>query len=209
MSVPTTSYSALNLEEAKRALSAGELVLLPLAGAYVLACDASDPHAVERVSTLKDRPFGKPLPLLFSDFEAVQRAQVETPLLSLARDFWPGPLTLSVPAFPGLPSSVTQGVHMVGIRVPEAEALRMLLRSLGRPIVATSANPSGQPAALTLEECERYRFEGVTGYLESPLGARKRSTVVGLIDGRLVCYREGSYSQESVEEAWLSRRMTH
>lgn len=202
-------YPTLNQDEALRALDKGGCILMPLGGAYVLSCDAINAEAVRRISQLKGRPFGQPLPLLFSSLSEVRNAQVETPLLSLADAFWPGPLTLSVPAFPGLPASVTQGIHMVGIRVPTSAAVRQLISALGRPLVATSANPSGQPAALSLEDCVRYRFSGLTGRLDIPLGTRERSTVVALAEGRLRFHREGRYTRREIEAAWLRCRMTH
>ena len=72
---------------------------------------------------------------------------MDSPLAVLAEQFWPGALTLVVPAFPGLPTQVTAGTNMVGVRVSAHPVARKLVERLGEPVVATSANLTGQPAA--------------------------------------------------------------
>jgi L-threonylcarbamoyladenylate synthase len=113
-----------------------------------------DPAAIVRLYEAKDRPPRKPIPVLIGELE--QLAQVAPlPLSSLAerlsRRFWPGPLTLVLPALPTLPSILTASQPTVGVRMPDHDALRALIRQTG-PLAATSANRSGAVEARTAAE---------------------------------------------------------
>jgi L-threonylcarbamoyladenylate synthase len=134
------------VREAAEVLRRGGIVAYPTETFYGLGALARDAAAVERLARVKGRPDGKPLPLLAAD-----RAQVEEVALlgdvaaRLADAFWPGPLTLVLPARAGLPAAITAGTGTVGIRVPGSAVARALARAAGGAIVSTSANPSGAP----------------------------------------------------------------
>lgn len=141
------------IELAKDQLLAGELVAIPTETVYGLAANAFDPSAVAKVFTLKGRPPHHPL---------IVHIAPEWPLAQFARDipeyvpkliaaFWPGPLSLVLPKHPAIDPSITGGQDSVAIRSPNHPTTLALLRALGKPLVAPSANPFGKVSPTTAE----------------------------------------------------------
>ena len=194
----TVSEAAL-AEEVAEVLRAGGLVVLPTETVYGLCARGDDPAALERLREAKGRD-QRPFAFLAPDLQAVQAAGAELPLpaLRLARRYWPGPLTLVLDQ---------QGGGTRGWRVPGHGFVRAVLQRTGVPVVATSANRSGQPDAVTCAEALA-AVGGATALAvdggRSPLGAP--STVVRVGGGRpLEVLREGFLSGEEVERTALRR----
>lgn len=196
----------LTTDEAVEALRRGEVVVLPTDTSYGLGCRAYDHEAVARVVVAKRRPPGRPLPVLLPGVDLLRHHDLETPLLHLAELFWPGPLTIVVPAFPGLPPAVTAGTNMVGVRVSAHPLARAIVEALGEPVVATSANRTGETAAASAAECDDVGFEGVAGIVDGGQLVGGASSVVGLRDGDLVVFREGPLGTQALREAWTTIR---
>ena len=136
------------IRRAAELLKQGSVAAIPTDTLYGLAANPFDGVAVTRLFTVKDRAVEKALPLV-----AASRAQVEaslgalSPLAArLANTFWPGPLTLIVPAPATLAPEVTGGTGTVAVRVPDHVVTRALCDACGSPLTATSANRSGEPA---------------------------------------------------------------
>ncbi|HEU4401050.1 MAG TPA: L-threonylcarbamoyladenylate synthase [Candidatus Polarisedimenticolia bacterium] len=144
------------LHQAGRLLHAGRLVAYPTETFYGLAADPFNPQAVERVFAAKGRPERMALPLIAPDEASVMTCVREfpEPARRLAAAFWPGPLTLVLPASRMLPARLLGGGHTVGVRISPHPIASALARAAGGPIVATSANRSGRPAPSTAEEVE-------------------------------------------------------
>jgi tRNA threonylcarbamoyl adenosine modification protein (Sua5/YciO/YrdC/YwlC family) len=142
-----------------RTLEAGEVVALPTDTFYGLAVDPVNLRAVDRIYDLKSRARHKPLSLLIEDM--AQAYELARPLDGafdrLAERFWPGPLTIIVKAGSKLPLRVTANTGNVALRVPEATLCRSIVRELGLPITATSANLRGLPEC-TYAGCVREQF---------------------------------------------------
>jgi L-threonylcarbamoyladenylate synthase len=188
------------IEAAAATLRRGGVVAYPTETFYGLGALARDAAAVARLAGAKGRPEGKPLPLLAADRAMVEEVAELGPLAArLADRFWPGPLTLVLPARPGLPDAVTAGTGTVGVRVPGSEVARALSRAAGGPIVSTSANPSGGPPPSRAEELEpglRARLDGVLDCGPAPGGLP--STVAAVEDGRVRLVRAGAVPFEQV-----------
>ena len=142
------------VEEAVRLLAADELVVFPTDTVYGVGAHGLREAAVVKLFDAKVRPPHKAIPLLLSDAADVERVGEHlTPLArSLMARYWPGALTLVVWAKAGLPPSLTAGEPTVAVRVPDSQVTRDLIRRLGAPLAATSANVSGQPSARTALE---------------------------------------------------------
>jgi L-threonylcarbamoyladenylate synthase len=123
----------------------GGLAAVPTDTLYGLAADPFNASAVARIFTIKRRDLERALPLVASDLEQVRSVVGElTPLADrLATRFWPGPLTLVLPAAASLAPEVTGGGPTVGVRVPAHDVTRALCAAAGVPLTATSANISG------------------------------------------------------------------
>jgi L-threonylcarbamoyladenylate synthase len=142
------------LAEAARRILAGEPVAVPTETVYGLAADATDPEAVARIYAAKGRPSFNPLIVHVESLAAAERlAEFTDEARALAEAFWPGPLTLVLPrrAGSGLAPAVSAGLATIGLRVPSHPAMLALLRAVGRPLAAPSANASGGISPTTAE----------------------------------------------------------
>jgi L-threonylcarbamoyladenylate synthase len=128
-------------------LRGGGLVAFPTETVYGLGADGLDAAAVRRIFAAKGRPGDNPLILhVGSPAEAAVYGALGDAAAALAARFWPGPLTLVVPARAGLPAELRAGLATVALRCPEHPMARNLLAAAGRPLAAPSANRSGRPS---------------------------------------------------------------
>src|SRR5574341_399967 len=148
--LPSTSPGTI--PRALEILRAGGLVVFPTDTVYGVGSLAFDGEAVESIYKAKDRPIEKAVPVLIGDMDDLEKVAMDLPKMAriLASRFWPGPLTILVPKRPDLPESVSVA-STVGVRVPDHEVARALLRAAG-PMAVTSANLSGQASPRTAEE---------------------------------------------------------
>ena len=134
-------------------LRAGGVIGFPTDTAYALGADPFNEGAVRRIFEIKRRPETKPILLIASTVAmAGSVAYLSRTALALAERFWPGPLTMIVPARDSVPPVVTAGSGNVGLRLPAADFARRLIDAFGKPITATSANLSGMPSTVTAAE---------------------------------------------------------
>lgn len=170
------------MRAAAEVLRAGGVVAYPTETFYGLGALARDGAAVARLAHAKGRPDGKPLPLVAADAAQVEEVAELGPVARrLADAFWPGPLTLVLPARGGLPAEITAGTATVGVRVPGSEVARALAREAGGALVSTSANLSGEPPparAADLSAALRARLDHVLDGGATPGGLP--STVIAL-----------------------------
>lgn len=139
-------FSDESIVEAARLILAGEPVAVPTETVYGLAADATNAEAVGRIYEAKGRPSFNPLIVHVPDIAAAKRiGEFNEAAHELARRYWPGPLTLVIPLRAGsdIASIVTAGLPTIGLRVPAHPAMQALLRGVGRPLAAPSANASG------------------------------------------------------------------
>lgn len=142
-----TPYGAPAIAEATALIREGECVAVPTETVYGLAADATNGAAVARIYEAKGRPSFNPLIVHVSSLqEAENLALFDDTARALAARFWPGPLTLVLPARPGSPVAAlaTAGLATIALRVPAHRAMRALLQACGRPLAAPSANASGR-----------------------------------------------------------------
>lgn len=172
--------TAFRIRRAASILRAGGVIAYPTEGVWGLGCDPDNDAAVRRILELKRRDPAKGLILVAADID-----QLEPYLAGLGEDeysrlraSWPGPVTWLVPAN-GTASRWITGRHPgLALRVSALPQLAVLCRLFGGPIVSTSANPSGRPAALTALRVRRY-FPGRLDYvLCGPLGGRRGPSTI-------------------------------
>ncbi len=198
---------AINLERAVAVLKNGGVVAIPTDTLYGLAADVFNPAAIDRVFAIKGRPENLALPVLVSGWEQVERVAEDTPpqTRTLAARFWPGALTLVVQKAPGLPDRLTAGGPTVAVRMPDHPAPIELIDGLGGPITGTSANISGGPDLLTLEELSAEIGSEVDYILtDGPEPKGIASTVVDITSGHPKLLREGAIPFEQVLLTWVT-----
>jgi L-threonylcarbamoyladenylate synthase len=200
--MPPPIFLDTQIERGIRILRKGGLVAFPTDTVYGLGADAFNTEAVERIYRVKGRSPTQPFPLLVADISQVSMvAATWTPLASaLARRFWPGALTLLLPAASSLPSILTAGSGTVGVRLPCHPIPTALARGVGNPIIGTSANLTGKASALTAGEV-RAQLGGlvdlVIGGGRCPRGVE--STVVDATSAAARMVRAGAISREALE----------
>lgn len=142
------------LREAAAIIMHGGIVIYPTETVYGIGVRYDDPQALERLFDLKNRAQHKPVLLLLPRSEDLQRISSRVPPEArlLAERFWPGPLTLVVPAAPDLSALVTGNGTTVGCRVSSSASAARLVMACGIPITSTSANLSGGPNPSSVEE---------------------------------------------------------
>ncbi|MGE9294413.1 MAG: L-threonylcarbamoyladenylate synthase, partial [Puniceicoccales bacterium] len=141
--LPPTDAS---VHQAARFLVSGDLVALPTETVYGLAADATNPEAVAKIFAAKDRPSTNPLIVHIDGPERVldYAEPLDDRWQRMADAFWPGPLTLILPRREKrIVDAVTAGLNTVGLRVPDVEITRKVIREAGKPLAAPSANPAG------------------------------------------------------------------
>lgn len=140
-----------DIERAVAELAAGKLIGLPTETVYGLAADGTNPAAVRRIFAQKGRPTGHPLILHLGESAWIHRYARDVPplALDLAEAYWPGPLTLVLKRTEEVPLEVTGGLDTVALRVPRHPLALEVLRRLGRPLAAPSANRFGEVSPTT------------------------------------------------------------
>jgi len=164
---------------ARAALGRGELVVLPTDTVYGVAADAFNPAAVQRLLDAKGRGRTSPPPVLIADVTALDALASTVPdaVRSLADAFWPGALTIILPAQPSLAWDLGETNGTVALRIPASEVTRELLAETG-PLAVSSANLTGQPAARNAAEAAEQLGDSITIYLDAGTTESDASTIV-------------------------------
>jgi L-threonylcarbamoyladenylate synthase len=180
-------------QEIRGLLKRGELLVYPTDTLYALGGLATCAAAAQRVRSAKGREHGKALSVVAANREQIQDLCPEwgDAAQELAEAFWPGPLTLVVSAGSGWPREVTAGTGSIALRVPAAELTRQLCRLAG-PLIATSANRSGEPPATNSSEAADAFSDAVSMVIDSGVPAQGLpSTIVDVTGARARLLREG------------------
>ena len=177
------------------ALAAGGIVALPTETVYGLAADACRPDAVAKIFAAKGRPGFNPLIVHVADAAQVEAlVELNVTARALAARFWPGPLTLVLPARPGngIAPAVAAGLPTLAIRVPAHPVMQAVLRGVGRPLAAPSANASGGISPTTAAHVAAslgHRAPMIVDGGPTPGGLE--STIVAVAGDRITLLRPG------------------
>ncbi|MFC5395628.1 L-threonylcarbamoyladenylate synthase [Bosea vestrisii] len=184
-------------------LRAGKLVALPTETVYGLAADASNDRAVAAIYAAKERPSFNPLISHLPDVEAARRQGLfDAPALALAKAFWPGPLTLVVPASSSCTvcSLARAGLDSVALRVPSDPVARAVLQAAGRPIAAPSANRSGRVSPTQAEHVLADLDGRIDAVLDAgPTAVGVESSIVACLGGVPRLLRPGGVPRAALE----------
>ena len=192
-----------DVAEAARALARGGVVAYPTETVYGLGVDARRDDAIASMIALKGRDEGRGISLLVTDLEMARPLLGAPPpadALALTRAFWPGPLTIVLPASKSVAPSLVGPSGGVGLRCSSDPFARRLVEAFGAPVTSTSANRSGEEPARSAAEVRRaFGEEGLAYILDG--GDRTDSsvsTVVEFFEGRASVRRAGAVRTESI-----------
>jgi L-threonylcarbamoyladenylate synthase len=191
------------IKQAINILKNGGIVAYPTDTVYGLGACMTDINAVDRIFQVKGRPKGMALPVLLADQKQIAEiVMAVTPSAKrLADEFFPGALTIILPKSTNVPGIITGGGRTIAFRIPNHPVPLALVNGLGKPIVGTSANLSGQPSALTAAEVRNQIGDKIDMVIDGgkcPGGIE--STVIDLSGERPVIRRQGAISIEKLRK---------
>ena len=184
-------------------IRAGELVAIPTETVYGLGADGLNEEAVARIFQAKGRPQDNPLILHISEAKEMERFCHSIPrdAYELAERFWPGPLTMVLPAREIVPKRTTGGLSTVAVRCPDNVVTRQIIRLSGCPIAAPSANLSGKPSTTTAQHVLHDHDGKIAAVVDGgPCRVGLESTIVDLTEARPRLLRPGGITPEQLLE---------
>jgi L-threonylcarbamoyladenylate synthase len=200
-----------DIQRAAEILRSGGLVVFPTETVYGLGANALDPAAIRKIYALKGRPATSPLIVHVASIEQARGLAAEWPQEAerLAREYWPGPLTLVVPKKSLIPDEATAGLPTVGLRMPRHPIALALLHETGFPIAAPSANRFTHLSPTTAQHV-REAFGDDTPFLldGGPCEVGLESTVIAVTPDGLEVLRPGMAFVEDAQESEPSSTTT-
>ncbi|MGL3149955.1 L-threonylcarbamoyladenylate synthase [Microbacterium sp. A82] len=200
------------MRHARQAIARGELIVLPTDTVYGLAADAFTPAAVQRLLDAKGRGRNQPPPVLVASQSALAALveEIPEPVQRLVDEFWPGGLTIILPAQPSLSWDLGDTLGTVAVRMPDLHLALELLAETG-PLAVSSANLTGKDAAVSAVDAERMLTDSVAVYLDG--GFSQSGVASTIIDAtslvrrgadddsepRVRVLREGAISRQRLE----------
>jgi L-threonylcarbamoyladenylate synthase len=187
---------------AKEFLQKRQLVAIPTETVYGLAGNALDEKAVLSIFETKNRPSFDPLIVHTDSLKKLAEYVQEIPEAAflLAKEFWPGPLTLLLPKKDIIPDLVTSGLDTVAVRIPDHPLTLALLSELDFPLAAPSANPFGYISPTSAAHVNQQLGEKIPYILDGgECGIGIESTIIGFVDGIPTIYRLGGLAIEAIE----------
>lgn len=193
-----------SITQAASVIARGGCVVFPTRCLYGLAVDAFHPQAVKRVYAIKQRSTTKPLLILVSETGKIHHVadSVSKHAKKMMARFWPGSLTVIVPANSQLPPALTAETGTIGVRQAGHPVAAALAQACRNPITGTSANLSGRPGCRTIEELDPSITHSVDLILDcGPLVGGRGSTVIDTTQHPIAILREGSISGKDLKQA--------
>ena len=192
--------SAVAVARCARLLAGGGVAAIPTDTLYGLAASIRAPQAVARVLGIKTRDPGAGVPVLVESVaQAGEIADLSPEARRLARAFWPGAVTLVLPARPGVDRRLLGPVGTVGVRVPASVIVRDLIRLVGAPLTGTSANLHNQPPPMTAQAAADAVGHVVDLVLDGGPGAGAPSTVIDLAHDPPLILRAGAVDAPTIQ----------
>lgn len=190
-----------NINQASKILKSGGLIAFPTETVFGLGVIYNNKESYDRLNVVKRRPPEKPYTVMCADPEdALKFIEANETSRKLINKFMPGQFTLIGKAKAGLPEWCVSKEGTVGIRVPDLEIVREMIRKVGKPLLVPSANKSGETPANTAKEAENIFKDEIDAIVEGESNSKTPSTII-LVDGSSIkMIREGIITLKQVEE---------
>lgn len=197
------------IEKAVEFLKAGEVIAYPTETIYGLGADLFNPKAIKKIYDLKRRDYGLPISILVSDIEMLKTVVEIVPkeALPLIRKFWPGPLTICMPASNNIPKSLISNTNKVGLRISSHPISSALVHAFGKPVTTTSANLSDFPPSLNIKHIQSYFGDKLKCIVDGgECTPTKGSTVVDVSEESMRIIRDGAIPSSEVIDVFRKRK---
>lgn len=190
------------IDRAAKAIEQGQLVAVPSDALYTILADPVNLHAVGRVFAAKGRENVRSLPLVISDVLMAEdlAKELSSRFYVLARHFWPGPLTMIVPAASKVPLKVTGNTGRLAMRQPKSAVVTAIIERVGHALISTSANISGEPTISSGIDC----FASLDGRIDLVLDGGwctgQGATTIDITEPYWRVIKEGAVSEREIGE---------
>jgi L-threonylcarbamoyladenylate synthase len=190
------------IDRAATAILRGKIVAIPTEARYSLVADPFNLQAVAGVFAAKGREAARSLPLLVADMMMAEElaSEVSARFRILARHYWPGPLTIIVPASAKVPLRVTGNTGRLAMRQSKSKVAQMLIERINQPLIATSANLSGQPTCASGIEVFGTMDGRVDLVLDGGMSPGLGATTVDITEPYWRVIREGAIAEKELAE---------
>lgn len=182
------------LKQCVETLKQGGIIVFPTETVYGIGANAYDEHAVRKIYEIKQRPNEKPLSIMVSNIKEIEKYAIISNEIErkIIEKYMPGPITIVLKKKPGVFDYISSGKETIGIRIPDNEIILKILNQSKFPIVAPSANISGKPSGIVLEEILK-DFNGKVDICINGGQAKlsEPSTIVEVKNNRPVILRQG------------------
>ncbi|HJB06192.1 MAG TPA: threonylcarbamoyl-AMP synthase [Candidatus Merdibacter merdigallinarum] len=197
----TIIYEKEQIETVIRELRAGKVIAFPTDTVYGLGVCYDDEDALQRLKAAKGRPENKPIPTMVGNRrQLAEVAAVNETIERLADAFLPGALTLILRRRAQVADYVTNGLDTIGVRMPDDPFVLALIDGLGKPMLVTSANRSGEKTGTTFEEVMEQLDGRIDGIVRGTCGCLSASTIIDVSQEEVRLLREGPISREAIDQ---------
>ncbi len=184
-------YTQDQLDQVVDAFQAHKVLALPTDTVYGVGVLYGDLAALDHLKHAKHRPETKPIPMMVSNLEQMKQiAKVDARTEKLVQTFLPGPLTLVLPVSETLDLAYTNGKKTVAVRIPDEPFVLAVIEKLGKPLLVSSANVSGKPAAVSYQEAMD-NLPNIDGIIQGECKQLEASTIVDCTQDKLSILRPG------------------
>ncbi len=192
------------IQEVAASIKKGQLVVLPTDTAYGLTGNPFDEKVVHRILTVKQRTKKLGMPLLAANLAQIQNLVILSPLVkAFIAQYWPGAVTIIVPACHEFPSGIVGPDESLAVRIPNHPVTLEVIHAIGHPIIGTSANKSNTPSPRSADAAAAQLGDQVDYILDAgPTHHSADSTIVNFIIDPPQIIREGAIAQSDIED-WL------
>lgn len=197
----TILFSKMDKKKIIKSLIHGGILAFPTDTVFGLACTVNE-KAIDKVYEAKGRSFEKALPMMCDSLEMIREyAYVSEKAEKIVEKFTPGALTLIFRKKENVEDFVTKGKDTIGIRIPDDEFILDLIEDLGRPLMVTSANISGDRSLLKWEDVYASMKNKINGIVCEDARGECASTIIDVTGDEIKLLREGPISLKEIEEA--------
>ena len=180
----------------------GKVGIIPTDTVYGLVGDSSNEDVIKRIYDIKERDYSKPLLILVSDTYMLRKYVTITNEVEdrLVNRYWPGKMTLILKKKDTLNDLITGGKDTVGVRIPDNDDLRDIIRMVGRPIISTSANISGNETIINIKDIDKKLANKVDFIEDGGTLEASASTIVSAFNKEFKILRKGDMAAELKKE---------
>jgi L-threonylcarbamoyladenylate synthase len=196
-------YKQNEIDELANIIENDGIICVPTDTVYGLCAKIDSEKAYKKLVELKKRPINKLFPIMCADKEQIKNiAELNKLAEKLVDYFMPGPITLILEKKIQLTSLINGKYTSIAVRMATSKSLEELIKKAGSPIFMTSANISGEPTCVSLDEIEK-KFPSLDGILEGEIPKGQASTIVDCTSERIKILREGPISLKQIEKSLI------